>query len=801
MATQTVENLMQGVSQQGAQNRRLTQCEEQFDCLNQPVEGCVARPGFEVVKKLFTGTASGVFSAPVFRDSDERYQVMIANGSIRVFNLLDGTEATVTVEDGADAYLACTGTPRTVFSLAAAEDVIFIANSERVPAMDATALSDDRPPEALFYFKAGSYLTTYVISVTIGGVVYQWQYQTPDNSVVANAQHITTDAICYSLYNAMVTDPVNSITDDLGFNIQRNGSVMRLWRSDGTDFSIDAQDGQGNTQLLGFKETVGGFDKLPASGFPGMVFRVIGDASEDADDFYVQFTGNSGTGVWEECAEPDIKVALDGDTMPVRLSNTGLNTFVLDVPPWGLRLVGDEESAPDPSFVGRTIREVAFDNARLLILTSASAVWSRNKNPYVFFPDTVQAKLATSPVDYEVKASKKIAILSTVLQTDAATFLWAEDRQFVVDTADLPFAGENISIPPSTSFTFNKDVAPAAIGEYVHFVRDNGPWSDVTALEFRQGSYNGSTGLTDHAPKYVPRGVTWSAETDAPAKAFYYSPEDPSNLYLYEWHFSERTRVQSAWQTWRLPDGCVPIWGTFDKSVFYLTVQKGGDVWLLKASLAPFQVDPEEGSKYLTRLDFRITEAAMTVTHDDVANETSFELPYLVNDTDQYRLITRLAFPDGMVSRGYRLPVERIEENAGVSVVVVKGNWEGAQVYGGWRISSERLESQFFPRDENGSYAHVKRCTLDRFYVAHSDSGFYRAEKLNAVNGAVEGFMTMTGRYNGDPENVFGEPVLKTGTVDLPIAALNENVRVRLVNDTFLPSAWQSAVWQFTPVT
>lgn len=795
-STQTVENLIQGTSQQSAQNRRLTQCEEQFDCLNQPVEGCVARSGFDVVKKLFDGDATGMFNAPIFRDKDERYQVFVGNGTIRVFNVLTGAEATVTITPPAATYLAATGVPRSVFSLAAAEDVIFLANEEKVPAMG-TVRAPSRPKEAMFYFKAGSYLTTYVISLTFGGVVYQWQYQTPDNSVVGNAQHITTSAICYALYNAMVTDPVNSPTSHLGFNMERKGSIMRIWRNDGQDFLIDVQDGQGNTQLLGFKETVGGFDKLPQSGFDGMVFRVLGDAKDDADDYFVEFTGGSSTGVWEECAQPNVLTSLDPATMPIQLKNTAYNTFVLEQAPWGARLAGDETSAKNPSFIGKRIREIAFDNARLLILTQGTVVWSRNENPYVFFPDTVQAKLATAPVDYQVKASKKIAVLSTVLQTDAATFLWAEDRQFKVDTSDLPFAGENLSIPPSTAFEFNDAVPPFPVGDSVIFVQDNGPWSAVTDIKFREGNpILPPTGLTDHAPNYVPSGLQWMGATDTGKKSVYFAPTTPNQLYVYEWHFSEERRVLSAWQTWRLPEDCVILWGVFDKAILYLSVQRPDGVYLIKTSFAPYQVDPDAGAKYVTRLDLRVTEAAMVVTYDAGTQTTSFKLPYLVPDVENYRLVSRAAFEDR--SRGTQLTFSGTATEDGVTILHVFGDHRGLALYGGWRISSERLEGQFFPRNEEGGYAHTERCTVAYYTANHSKSGYYRLEKVDPVTREVTGREEMTGRYNGDPENQFGEPILKTGSTKLAVAALNDQCRIRLINDTFLPSAWQSAVWEFS---
>ena len=47
--TRSVDNLVQGVSQQDASQMRDAQCLEQFDCFNSPKDGAVSRNGFEII--------------------------------------------------------------------------------------------------------------------------------------------------------------------------------------------------------------------------------------------------------------------------------------------------------------------------------------------------------------------------------------------------------------------------------------------------------------------------------------------------------------------------------------------------------------------------------------------------------------------------------------------------------------------------------------------------------------------------------------------------------------------------------
>jgi len=672
-----------------------------------------------------------------------------------------------------------------------------VANTEKVPAIDDEARSDSRPKEALFYFKAGSYKATYAITLVLEGVAYQWYYETPDNSVAANEAYIKTDALCYALYNAMVTDPVNSVTVDLEFNIQRSGSLMRIWREDDLDFEIDVSDGLGNTQLLGFKEKAGGFDKLPQGGFDGMILKIAGDASLREDDYYVQYVGQSATGVWEECAAPDIPIAFDPATMPFRLISTAPDTFTFGPSPWGERVVGDEESSKDPSFVGKPVVDLAFDNARLMIESRVGAVWSRTNNPYVFFKDSVQVKLATDPVDDAVKASKEIAIMSTVLQLDDDTFLWAEGRQFRVSTADQPFTSETVAIKPSSAYDFNPLVPPLPIGRSVFFATENGPWTTITDILVVDGSVQEEEGITDHVPQYLPKNLRWLKATDTSKKSLAYSADTPTRLYLYEWRLTkDRERIQSAWSTWRLPEANSEIISAvFDRNTLHLVIYRPGGTWLLKLSVSPFQKD-SGADDYLTRLDMRVSEADIIDAYDEDTNETSFQLPYLITDDRPYVLAVRTSAPDH-VARGTSLNIIRKETVDGHTVLYVSGDYEDLQFYGGYSISAERTESQFFIHDAEERYVHLDRVQVGEISYTHNRTAYYRIEVLNRSGEVVKSY-PFEGRVLGDSANVLSQIVLNTGSHRAPINQVNDQFRVRVVNDTFLPSAWQTAIWGYT---
>jgi len=836
---QIVPNMIQGVTQQADQVRRNTQCDSQFDCLNQAVEGCVPRPGLEWHFKADPDSYTGAFFYDIIRSDTERYTAVIqSDGTLEVWNYLTGTKCTVTVTGTPASYLSALGgnEARTSFAACSADDITFIANKRVSPQLlppptdpwdtedpNYGNIEPPRPDEALFYFKAGAYKNTYTIRIFIetvaepDGVWFEWEYETPDNSLPENAAYIATDAICYALYNAMVTDVVNPIASGLGFNIARNGNLIRLWREDDIPFSIETKDGQSNTQLLGLKDYVPGFDKLPSNGFNGMVFRVQGDPTDDSDDYFVKFVSNgegesTTNGVWEECAAPMTQIKLDPATMPIQLVNTGLNTFTLKYSTWGDRLNGDGvDSARNPSFINHFIEDIFFDQRRLAVMTTAANMWSRVNNVFTFFPDTVQTNLATAPIDIEVKAAKRIAILRKPLQAGAQTFLWAEGQQFLVSHGDnSTFSGETIEVVPSTSYEWDNVSEPIQIGASIIFGTVVGRWSLFTDAMFREGQALGETGIADHVPRYIPKGVIEKTGSDTLKKMVVLSEDTPSLLYLYEYRLSAQERLQSAWNTWRLPSGSTILHILLDKDTLYAWVQRSDGLHVLSCSLQPAQEDPE--GPYLTRLDFKMTEAECTVTFDAITNQTYVDLPVLLDDAQDHMRLEDGDFTTSLVIREstgegeeafYRgvvyTPVE-VGTNAGATRMTFTGDISAAHFYTGLRIRSERTENTFYVKDEQSGYSYKKKVDVRSVVLSHDGSGYFRVETLRRKDGAVTKSQNYEGKAYGDGITSYDKVILGSGDFEYAINLPNTEHKVRFVNDSPFPCTWQGLVWNYVPV-
>lgn len=825
LGSKAVPNLIQGVSQQAPQQRRDTQCEEQLDCINSPVEGCVARPGADLVKFLAGANFSDAFFYDLHRGIEEHYLVVVLQGDLKVFDLADGTECSVAFPNG-KSYLGGAGFPKDRFTATTVDDFTFIANVATTPNMAGTT-SPSRPQEALFHFRAGSFRTRYQLALIYNNNVYTWTYTTPSGSDPLHEEFIKSNQIAATFYRAMTGNPAPVTTSgasvtannrgvgashpgaingsdqgqivgpttatSLGFTVQIHGNVLRVSRASGS-FEIDVADGAGGAHLIGIKDSVQSFSDLPAIGFDGFVTRVKGDSRSQEDDFWVRFTqGTTPTqGIWEEVVKPNTQISLNAATMPHQLVNTGFRTFRFEQAPWGQRVAGDGvTNAKTPSFVGKPIQDIMFDHRRLCIIHEGGGVWSKNNNPYVFFPDTVQTKLDTAPIDVLISGTRFVALLRKPLQTDESTFLWAQKAQFRVASNLERFTEETVEAKPSTNYEFAERASFALVGRSVYFASEPGEFTTVRDLTILDGRPRGHTDITAHAAKYVPKGVRHMAASDTLGMLFIQTEGAPSHLYVYNWLLDREERVQSAWNTWRLPHTSTLLWLTADSSDVFLVVQRSEGVAILKVDISQDQKDP--GGDYLTRLDFKVNELACSTAYNAETDETTITVPYRMPEADldltAVKVVVRVD-KDGGFSRGREFKVLSVTN----STIVVEGDARDYQFYVGFTISAEREESPFYLRSEELGTKLVERLQVAYFILTHARTGYYRVEVEIGDKTQIYPF---EGRIIGDTDNELDKVVIADGHLKVPIACVNTGYRLRLINDSFLPSAWQTAEYHY----
>lgn len=286
LISQSIPNLINGVSQQPASLRLSTQAELQENGFSDVVSGLQKRPSTQHIADL--GVISNLdkaFIHTIRRDENEFYSMVIDTaGTIRVFDK-DGVSKTVT--NNAASYLSGLTNPNQELAAVSIADATFIVNKNTTVAKG-TATAPSRNPEALVYVKQADYSSTYKLTITKGGSSSTVSFATKSStqsstSLTQNAERgASTDLIAQNLDTFSSTgvsttyyDNVSNASAVSGINIQRYGSVLHIYSTNSTDFQVEVGDSHGGDHLLVFKDETPDFKKLPVESPDNFVIKVL----------------------------------------------------------------------------------------------------------------------------------------------------------------------------------------------------------------------------------------------------------------------------------------------------------------------------------------------------------------------------------------------------------------------------------------------------------------------------------------------------------------------------------------------
>tara|TARA_A100000172_G_scaffold4796_2_gene2850 strand:- start:286 stop:3696 length:3411 start_codon:yes stop_codon:yes gene_type:complete len=233
---------------------------------------------------------------------------------------------------------------------------------------------------------------------------------------------------------------------------------------------------------------------LPTQCKHGMVVEVINSAAEE-DNYFVKFEGygdRDGEGIWAECAKPGRKVRIRRDTMPLVLIRTADGNFRLTelnestyniggvqqptVPFWDDALVGDKDTNPEPSFVGKTINKMLFFRNRFGILSEENIVLSRAGDFTNFFQKSAIQFIASDPIDISA-SSEYPADLFDGIQVNTGLVLFTRNQQFMLTTDSDTFSPLTAKINALSSYNFNEETNPISLGTTIGFLDNAGKHS------------------------------------------------------------------------------------------------------------------------------------------------------------------------------------------------------------------------------------------------------------------------------------------------------------------------------------
>jgi len=803
--SRAIPTLLRGISQSSDALKQPDHADIQDNADSNPVLGLTKRSGFQYLSSLSSSTLGNVHIQTINRDASERYVAVFSNGNVQVFDLATGNSVNVNKPDGT-TYLN-TSSPRSVIKTVTIADYTFVVNTGITTEMDST-LSGGTGTKAIVFINQATANTTY--KVTVDGVT------ATDNT--SGDSTLSTDTVASDLKAGLEA----GLT---GFTINKNGPVLYIRKNDGSNFSIEGNDTQGNTKMTIVKDSVQRFTDLPTVSPNGYVVEVKGDDDTNFDNYYVKFVTNNGEnlgeGQWEETVEAGIQFKFNYDKMPhilvrqadgeFRFARVDGDTYTLSgvtytLPKWGERTVGDLDSAPNPSFIGDKINNVFFFRNRLGFLAGDNVILSRVSEFFNFFPETVVSILDNEPIDVAASHTK-VAILKSAVTMGERLILFSDQTQFVLTSSADNLTPKTANVIVATEFESSAAAQPVPSGSSIYFLTQKGSFAGIREYIIQgENKIRDAANITIHVPRLIPSNIFKMAVSTNQDILVLLGTDNLNKLYVYRWLYgADGQKALSSWFTYSINSNRSILNVDFIGTDLFAVIEEANKVTLEKI---PFETEfREANSEFEFHLDHKVTEATtgVSVSYNTSNNISTFTVPYRLRAN--MNIIGRYlgsgetsTFVDADGTAKNLLPSQLIQTtnttDGSTSTITATGDFRNSKFIIGepyemhYRFSKQRLTEQ-----GAGSPEYIGgRLQLHHFYIKYEDAGFFQVEVTpQNRDTSVHKF---TGRLLGSSSAFIGQMNLDTGTFKVPIMSKSDRVDIDVKNNTFLPTRLAGAEYE-----
>nr|DAE98076.1 MAG TPA: stabilization protein [Bacteriophage sp.] len=582
---------------------------------------------------------------------------------------------------------------------------------------------------------------------------------------------ITQQANGLKLYSTM---NVYTLTWTVSTSIPSNSKAYSLIDS------ATVYDGYNNQAAFGILKFVQKFSNLPVNAPDGFTVKITGEEGSSTDDYYVSYVAEDQ--VWRECARPSMKNHIDNTTMPHVLVREADGTFTFKCADWSVRDVGDEDSNPEPSFIGGTINDVFYHRNRLGFLSGENIILTRSADFFNFWMTSATKVQDTDPIDLAV-SDNTISTLYNAVTFDTDLILFSQEAQFML-SADGVLTPTSANLSPAvTHYEASLKAKPVNAGRNVYFVAERAKYT--TVREFFTAADNTDAkdvqDITSHVPNYIPNGVYKIIPSTVENVMLYLTEGDETSIYVYKYLFIDSQRVQAAWSKWDMQG--VVYGGQFIDNYLYLIVERNGYYCLEKISFTINTTD-FDSEAYRILLDCKHSYQIPADCYDSLNDETTVSVSDIFGDIyEQDRQYSAVA-PDGTYAK------------AKEGKLVFIGDYSNQVLTVGINYNFKIVMSTIMVKQsDNGSTQALieGRLQLRQMWFNYADSGYFKVTV--DIKDKQAYVYEYTSRLLGTRFNILGAMPFTTGSFKFPIQAKNENVNICLETDTPLPVSLVGAGW------
>lgn len=579
------------------------------------------------------------------------------------------------------------------------------------------------------------------------------------------------------------TNQVPSYVNTIG-NV--NTSVIEIDATYGIAY-LNVSDGQGNTTMTAANNKVSAISELPTVGPDGFKIEIEGDPDAGEDNYYVEFETDGiatfGPGVWKEAVGPSVKTNLLESTMPhklVRKFSGSTPYFEFGPVTYVTRQVGDDSTNPAPSFVGNTINDMFLFRGRLGFLADDNVILSEVNNFENFWRTTTTILAESDPIDIGI-SHPQVSILHSAVQWNEKLVMFSDQNQFVLEGE--PFlTPQTAQISAITGYENISSTRPISNGRSIAFPYLQGDYSGVRELYQAAQDVYDAEDTTQPVPSYLEGQIVEMAATTVDGALVCLTSGERSSLYVFKTFYQGQERAQAAWSKYTFGSGTEIRSVAFIDTTLYMVVVRDQGLFLESLEFGPNQQDDD--SAFQVRLDRRVADnsAGVSSSYSAGNNWTTITLPYNVAAGRTYKVVRRATVAGGEAGEEFTVVSTPSGSNIKVSGdITSEPFWVGEQYTMDYQFSVPRLREAARTPGGRGTVA-TGRQQIKFGNIVYDTSRYFQ------VDVTPEGRSTSTVTFTDD--------ALEDGVFRFPIRSKNDQVTVRLHNDSHLPSNIISIEWE-----
>lgn len=820
LVSQSVPSFKGGVSQQPDIIRFPDQVTELINGFPNEVEGLQKRPPTIHVKRISDRVDNNKKKYHVInRDETEQYILQLGSGEFQVFDL-NGNARNCSFETDEDRQYIIANNPKDSLKAVTVADYTFVLNTEKVVDPVEGVSDSGWSDTSLAYIKNAQYAKTYAIYINdqyICGVI------TPDGGEPKQAVQTTTAFIARALFALMTTgktptgqtpdvggsydDLLNQIGGRASMGYSRSGVDISRYavaligdsmitirpHSGGESPRILVKDGFGNQNAIAYSGKVSAVNKLPPLAPDGYIMQISGEKKSEDDDFYVKWSDKDK--IWKETIAPRIPFKINPRNMPHAIVRQSDGSFKLKKLPWVDRGSGNEDTNPDPSFIGRRINDIFFYRNRLGVIADESIILSSTNDFFNFWFKSSAAIADSDPIDVSV-SSNKVATLTHAVPFARELMLFSREGQFVL-SSDGVMTPKSVKCDQITNFDYNPTVQPISVGPSIFFVNDRVNHSSLMRYYSLQdvADLKDAEDVSAHIPTYIPRGVTRLSGNTTENVVTLVNTNNPNTVFCYKFILQNGVSEQQAWFKWVFGyKGTEVVLAEFVDSTIYFLINSPNGLFLDKAQLTGNTLDfPDEPVRLFMdrKIEYQIPKNAK---YSDFEDYTEFSLRdvygYVSKHTGEYSYY--VVAKDGSVWE-----FEDWDEAEGK--LRIYGDHRGQSVFIGMSyyfytvLSKQNIKKG---TDSGGVVAEDEgRLQLRYYWFNYSKSGVFDCHVNNEIKNKHFKYR-FTGRNLGESITKLGANKLYTGKFKFPVQDDNNEVAISVASNVPQPLNIISGGWE-----